>query len=781
MQKLKIIIRNKNHKNYSGLGLFIVMLVLIFQSCSQTRYVPEGEYLLQRNKLNINRNKDIDKSEMQSYLKQTTNKKVLGLKLKLWFYNQSNIEKDKWFHRWLRKIGEEPVIFDESLDRKSVQQLKSYLNRHGYFEARINDTVLYKKKKAFAQYQIRTNDPSIIRNVSYDIQDPVLSPYILSDSAKCLIKPGDNYNVEVIDKERDRIEVNLKNSGFYNFNKGFVSFTADSTIGNKQIDLKIVIKPIQSKSSSDYSSGGSFRKYMVRDVNFLMDYDPKLALENPSAYFSNIDTTFYMGFNFSLKNKKPPLDYDVVLRSNYIIPGEQYKLFNTQQTKSHLGSLNMIKLVDIYYTDTPYLSSPDTGAKSIDCHILIAPGKLQSYSIELEGTNSSGNFGASVNLIYQHRNLFRKAEVFNLKLKNSFESVHAEEGKNGRMVEVALGANIVFPRFLVPFLKKEGFVKKYNPKTSVFTAYSYQRRPDYTRTVATTSFGYNWQVGKFISHIYTPIDLNIVKLPYIDSSFAAEIEATSYLAYSYKDAFIAGSNYSFIFTNQTFRRKLDYYYLRVNLSTSGNLLHLGNLLLNDEILPDGNTILGIEYSQFFMWDIDLRYHEVVNDKSSIVSRAFVGVGIPYGNSKALPFARQFYTGGANDIRAWQVRSLGPGSFRRIDTVSVYNQTADMKLVANLEYRFNLFWVMEGALFFDVGNIWSISNTDDREGAQFKFDSFMNQMAVGSGLGIRFDFSFFIFRLDLGVQMKDPVEQNWFTASYQKWKGMTLNFAVGYPF
>ena len=253
MQKLKIIIRNKNHKNYSGLGLFIMMLVFIFQSCSQTRYVPEGEYLLQKNKLNVNRNKDIDKSEMQSYLKQTTNKKVLGIKLKLWFYNQSNIEIDKWFHRWLRKIGEEPVIFDESLDRKSVQQLKSYLNRRGYFDARINDTVLYKKKKAFVRYQIRTNDPSIIRNVSYDIQDPVLSPYVLSDSAKCLIKPGDNYNVEVIDKERDRIETNLKNSGFYNFNKGFVSFIADSTIENKQVDLKIVIRSIQSKNSSDYS------------------------------------------------------------------------------------------------------------------------------------------------------------------------------------------------------------------------------------------------------------------------------------------------------------------------------------------------------------------------------------------------------------------------------------------------------------------------------------------------------------------------------------------------
>ena len=780
MQKLKIFIRNKNRTNYSGLGLFVVMLVFILQSCSQTRYVPEDKYLLQKNKLKVNRNKDVDKSEMQSYIKQSTNKEVLGIKLKLWLYNQSNIEKDKWFHRWLRKMGEEPVIFDESLDRRSVQQLKSYLDRRGYFDARINDTVWYKKKKAFVRYQIQTNDPYIIRNVSYDIQDPVLSPYILSDSTKCLLKPGDNYDVVVVDKERDRIETKLKNNGFYNFNKGFVSFIADSTIDNKRIDLKIVVKSKQGLDNSVYSSGESFRKYKIGKVDFFMDYDPKAALEAPSDYFSNIDTTFYKGFNFSIKKKKPPLDYDVVLRSNYIVPGEQYKLFNTSQTKSHLVSLDMIKLVDIYYTDSPDVSSSDTGAKSIDCHILLSPGKLQSYSIELEGTSSSGNFGAAVNLVYQHRNLFRKAEVFNLKLMNSFERVPAEDGKDGRMIEVGLGANIILPRFIVPFLKKEGFVKKYNPKTSLLTAYNYQRRPDYTRTVATISFGYNWQVGNLISHIFTPVDLNVVKLPYIDSSFAAHIDTTTYLAYSYKDAFIAGSNYSFIFTNQTFRRKLDYYYLRVDLSTSGNLVHLGNLLFNKEALPDGNTIFGIEYSQFFMWDVDLRYHKVVNDKSSIVSRAFVGVGIPYGNSKALPFARQYYAGGANDIRAWQVRSLGPGSYILPDTTQFYNQTADMKLVANLEYRFDLFWVMEGAFFFDVGNIWSISKTDDREGAQFEFDSFLNQMAVGSGLGIRLDFSFFIFRLDMGVKLKDPRTEDWFTFSSYK-NDWVLNFAIGYPF
>ncbi|MCD6596065.1 MAG: BamA/TamA family outer membrane protein [Bacteroidales bacterium] len=781
MQKLKIFIRNKNHNNYSGLGLFVVMLVFIFQSCSQTRYVPEGEYLLQKNKLKVDRNKDIDKSEMQSYIKQSTNNEILGVKLKLWLYNRSNIDKDLWIHKWLRKIGEEPVIFDKSLERKSVQQLKSYLNRRGYFDASINDTVLYKRKKALVRYQIQANDPSRIRNVIFDIQDPVLSPYILSDSSKFLLKSGDNYNVEVIDKERDRIETILKNSGFYNFNKGFVSFIADSTIGNKQIDITIVVNSMQKVDNPVYSSSKSFRKYKIRNVNFLMDYDPKAALETPTEYFANFDTIFYKGYSFSLKSKKPPLDYDVVLRSNYIIPGGLYKSYNTQQTKLHLGGLNMIKLVDIYYTNSPNISSPDTGIRSLDCHILLAPSKLQTYSIELEGTNSSGNFGASVNLIYQHRNLFRKAEVFNMKLKNSFESVHGEEGKNGRMVEVALGANIVFPRFLVPFLKKEGFVKKYNPKTSLFTAYSYQRRPDYTRTVATASFGYNWQVGNYISHIFTPIDLNIVKLPHIDSAFAAHIDTTSYLAYSYKDAFIAGGNYSFILTNQTFRRKLDYYFLRINLSTSGNLINLANSLFNKNARSSGDSIFGIEYSQFFMWDVDLRYHKVVSENSSIVGRAFVGVGIPYGNSRALPFARQYYTGGANDIRAWQVRSLGPGSYILPDTTLFYNQTADMKIVANLEYRFNLFWVMEGALFFDVGNIWSISKSDDREGAQFEFDSFLNQMAVGSGLGVRFDFSFFIFRLDLGVQMKDPRVPDWFTANYYKRNGLTLNFAVGYPF
>lgn len=778
---MKIFIINKNQADNYGLIVGAILFAFMLQSCNPTKYVPENKYLLNKNKLIVNKSKDIDKSEMRSYIKQSTNKEMLGVKFKLGLYNLSNLEKDKGLNKWFRKIGEEPVIFDQSLDRKSVQQLKSYLNRRGYFDAEIYDTVWYRKRKAFVEYQIQTKDPYKLGKISYDIQDPVLQPYIAADSANTILKSGDNYDVRSIDRERDRIEVILRNNGFFDFNKAYISFVADSTAGDHLIDLTVVVKPYGSLNLSGQASSGNFQKYRIRNVNIFMDYNPGEALKNPAAYYSGLDTTYYKGYSFTLKNKKPPLEYEVVLRSNYIIPGSLYRLSDIQQTKSHLGSLDMIKLVDVYFTRKPSVSYSDTGLKELDCNILLAPNKLQSYSIELEGTNSSGNFGASVNLVYQHRNLFRKAEVFNLKLKNSFENVPAEEGKSGKMIDLGLGADIIFPRFLVPFLKKEDFVKKYNPKTSLFMAYSYQRRPEYNRTMFTTSFGYNWQASKFISHILTPLDMNIVKLPYIDSAWAEHIDTTSYLAYSYKDAFIAGANYSFIFTNQTFREKMDYFYLRVNLSTSGNLIHATNRLFNKNSYPDGNTLFGIEYSQYFMWDIDLRYHNIINENSSIVYRGFIGLGVPYGNSKALPFARQYYTGGANDIRAWQVRSLGPGSYVQENT-RFFNQTADMKLVANIEARFNLFWIMEGAFFLDAGNIWAISKTDDREGAQFGFNTFLNEMALGTGFGLRFDFSFFIFRIDLGYKLRDPgIKDASKWVPFTAYKDMTLNLAIGYPF
>ena len=792
LQKLELLTTNKNYRLRSGILLVLFLTVLIFQSCNPTKYVPEGKYLLADNKIKSDQNKEIQKKEFKSYIRQKPNKKFLGIRFKLGLYNLSNLEKEKGFSKWLRKIGEPPVIFDETQDVKSSQQLASLLEQNGYFQAEIDDTLWYIKQKAFVEYRITMNKPHRFRKVMYQVNDPVLEPIVLADTAGSMLKIDDIYKVETIDKERARLERLIKNNGYYTFQKEFISFIADSTVGEQQIDLTVNVKSLKEVLRNEYQEKVSFSKYKIRKVIFFLDYDPGAALEDPTSYFSDLDTTYQDGLYFVTKKGKSPIHYDVVFKANYIQPGDLYNLNNVEQTKKHLSSLEVIKLTDIYFSEVPEQAVSDTGSRTLDCHIQVAPSKLQAYSVEVEGTNSSGNFGVSANLLYQHRNLFRRAEVLNLKLKGAYEALPAVDQGYSNMTEVGIGGDIVFPRFLVPFLNTEGFVKKYNPKTSLFSAYNFQRRPEYKRTMFSTSFGYNWQANKYMSHLLSPVDISVVKLPYIDSSWLAYIDATSYLAYSYRDAFIAGLSYSFILTDQILGKNMDYYYFRLNLSSAGNLIHLGNKIFSGGLeRPDSNTIFGIEYSQYIRADFDFRYHSALNESNSMVYRLFLGVGYPYGNSKVMPFEKQYFTGGANDIRAWPVRALGPGNFETPLTAQFYNQTADIKIVANLEYRFKLFWLLEGALFLDAGNIWIMPglsgvsddlDNDNNVKTEFNFNTFLNQMALGTGLGVRLDLSFFLFRIDLGYKLRNP-QSEWFPEPDEPgfFNYLIPHFAVGYPF
>jgi len=761
----------------------ITFYTIILFSCNPTKYVPENEYLLHKNNIENAQKKEVSNKEIRSYIRQKPNNRILGLKFNLWLYNLSNLDKEKGLNNWLRKVGEAPVIYDQNQNNRSVDQITSYLGRKGYFDAEVNDSVDYKKRKVIVDYYVEPNESHKIGTITYQIADTTISGYILNDTLNALIKTGDRYDVEVLDNERVRIESHLKDQGFYRFQKDRISYVADSTVGHKVINILVQVAPRMVRDEGYFERQLPYQKYRIRDVYFFVDYDPSEALQNPTTYYSDLDTIFMDGFYFVKKNQKPPLSYITVKRGSYIVPGDMYNLTNVQQTRKHLGGLHVMKHVDIYFTDVSNEVS-DTGIVLIDCHVQMAQNKLQAYSIELEGTNSSGNFGASLNLLYQHRNLFRRAEVLNLKLKNAYEALPTETKGLGSMMEIGIEADLVFPRFLLPFLKKQDFVKKYNPKTNLLTGYNYQRRPEYERNMAVVNFGYRWQGNTYASHMITPIDLNVIKLPYIDSAWAEHIDTTSYLAYSYKNTFIAGLGYSFIFTNQNIRKRDDYYYLRFNISTSGNLVSALDHLFNSNVPKSGSEVFGIEYAQYVLTDVDFRYHTIINDANSIVYRGFFGVGFPYGNSRALPFEKQFYTGGANDIRAWPARGLGPGSYIT-DNTQFYNQKADLKVNANLEYRFHLFWVLEGALFIDAGNIWAVSPEDDREGSRFSFTSLFSDLAIGTGFGARLDLSFFIFRFDLGWKVRDPQIQTgskWIIGNpTYGFNDMTFHLAIGYPF
>ena len=416
--------------------------------------------------------------------------------------------------------------------------------------------------------------------------------------------------------------------------------------------------------------------------------------------------------------------------------------------------------------------------------MLIAPATRQSITFRLEGTNSGGNIGAAGNLTYGHRNLFGGSEQFDLSFKGAIETLRESQGNRpGNMLEFGVEARLRIPKFLLPF-RTDQFIRRFNPQTNVRLSYNYQRRPDYTRTLANASFGYNWQGTGDFSHLVYPLETSLVLTPYKSQSFQDWLEG-KYLYYSYEPHLIVDSRYTMVFSNQKLLKNQDFQDVRINLEAAGNLLYGGYSLLGPE--PEGETyrLFGVDFAQYVKGDIDFRNYDFFYEDISLVLRGFLGAGFAYLNSSAMPFEKQYFSGGANSIRAWQVKNLGPGSYNDTTSTSYPNQTGDLKLEANMEYRFKLFWKLEAALFLDVGNIWSLSPEDDREGARFEFSDFYRELAVGTGVGTRFVFNFFIFRFDLGIPLRNPYPvdgSNWLPGySGISGRDLTFNIAIGYPF
>ncbi len=780
----------KTIKNSKNLYLWLTgVMALVVVSCSPVKYVPEGKYLLTGNRVVLHKEGggEVARDDIKSYITQQPNRRFAGMRFGLWLYNLSGPDEQKKFNQWLRKTGEAPVILDTAEVRNSSVQIRNFVGSRGYFQAVVDDSVEYRKKqKARVYYEVWTGKPYKIRRVTYVVKDSMVRDLVLADTLHAEIRPGQVFNVEKLDKERSHLEKIFRDSGYYAFIKDYVTFEVDTTVGDHLLDISVMVGNALVQGPNLEVMEIPHYRYKIRNVYFFVDYDPQKAIEKQSEYFRALDTSFVKGYYFISQEDSNYLKKKVILQSNYIYPGTTYNLEDVELTRKHLSGLNVYKFVNVYFTEALHEEQDTSGYHPLDCHVQLSPVKQQSYTIELEGTNSSGNMGAALSLNYLHRNLFHGAENFNIGIKQSLEALAQEKKGLKRIVMTDLNANLVFGKFLGPFFNKDRFVKKYAPKTTIGVTYNYQRRPDYTRTIFTTHMGYSWQSSRNVSQVLSPLSLNLVKLPYIDSAFLEQLDTTTYMAYSYKDVFITAANYSYIFNKGLLNRSSDHVFFRFNVEAAGNLLYVGYKAAKANTDTSGSyRIFGLNFAQYLKTDIDIRYTNVVNKISSMTYRFFAGVAVPYLNSKAVPFEKQYYTGGANDIRAWQVRSLGPGSYTA-ENSNFYNQTADMKLEWNLEYRFKMFWILEGALFTDMGNIWAITKEDDRPGALFQFSNFLNDIAIGSGFGLRLDFSFFIFRTDLGFKLRDPGApegDKWvpFGRHYNWRKDMTLQIGIGYPF
>ena len=758
--------------------LVILFIGILFTSCNPTKYVPDDRYLLNRVNVVVDK-KSINKDELKSYIRQKANKRILGARFHLGLYDLSNINKKTGINKYLRKIGEEPEIWDQYATNRSLKQLRLYLLKKGYFDSEVYDSLLFKKRKVNVTYYVKSNKPYIFRNLRYDISDTALNSLVMSDTINSLIKRNKIYDEDVLTNEIVRLEYLIRDRGYYSFSRDYMNYLADSSLNHK-VDLTLVIRSNELKLDNGIKIKLPFRQKKISNVTVITESEQDLPVSD-SLNKIRQDTFVFNGIKF-VYHKNSWVKPNVILQQNYITPGSLYRISNVEETKRHLSSLNVFGLVGLQFNELP---GNDTARyKELDCKIRLSPLNIQSYSIEAEGTNSSGNLGGALNLVYQHKSLFGNAEILGVKLRGALESVRLRDSTLKNTVEYGIETTISTPKFLLP-INSIKFIKKYNPKTNISFSYNYKERPGFTHKVANVSFGYIWKQGKYVTHVINPIDLNYVKLLNPDSTFIAPIKNNPYLRYSYSNHLVSVTSYSWIYNNQNIKKTTDFKYIRLNVEPAGNLLSLINSLAGVKKTDNYYTLFGNRFSQYFKTDLDYRYYHIVTPTSKMAYRFYSGVAIPYGNDIAIPFEKQYFSGGPNSIRGWQVASLGPGSYRDTTTGKYKYNTGDIKLEANIEFRFKLFWIVEGALFTDVGNIWSISKSDLRNGVLFKWNKFYKDLAVGSGLGLRFNFSFFIFRTDLGVKMRNPandIGKRWiFSGGSPTTKDLALNIAIAYPF
>ncbi|TFH21202.1 MAG: hypothetical protein E4H10_15685, partial [Bacteroidia bacterium] len=525
--------------------LFLIVSVLFF-SCRATKYVPEEEYLLHNYKIETDVG-DFEKKELNEYIKQKPNKKIIFWRFYLSLYNLSKPGKENGFNNWLRRIGEPPSVYNEGLKQQSTEQLTLHMHNKGFYEAEVSDTTYYRKSRAKIVYQISPNQPYRIRDINYFFQDATLAHMVLADTTSNKFRHGELFDVDELQQERVRIETVLRDSGYYAFNREFVYYEVDSALGNHQVDITLGIRNFQTTDSRGQTRTSPHPVYTIRDVYMGTDFDA-ISLQEGGLGEVVRDTLVYDSIHLVYTGKHN-IRPGVVTQKNYIIPGTVYDASDVNRTYRNLSSLSAFRMVDIRFKEV------DSEDAMLDCEVLVVPATKQSYAIKLEGTNSGGNIGAAANVSYRHRNLFGGSEQFDLSFTGALENlkegnVSTDSTQKGPslMQEFGVEARLRIPKFLLP-VKTTQFIRKYNPQTNIRLSYNYQKRPEYIRTLASASFGYEWKGKENIMHRVFPLEASLILTPYKDSTFIEWLEG-KYLFYSYEPHFIVDTRYSMVWSNQ---------------------------------------------------------------------------------------------------------------------------------------------------------------------------------------------------------------------------------------
>lgn len=783
----------------SGRSIWILAaaaLCVSLCSCSVTRHIPDGSYLLKRNEIRTDKQtpkKDrITAPEIDTYIQQSPNKRFLGINLNAWIYAQANPEKTSGWHRFLRRLGEEPVIWDPLKTRQSVQYLETYMASRGFFEGIAwYDVDTVRGSRVRVTYGLGQGPAWRIASIKYDFRDRFLEPVVMRDSAATLLRTGDVFDIGVMDAERLRITTNLKNLGYYNFDVGNITFTADSTRGNRLIDLTMVVhRHLESYRDDGSPVYANNRIYRIRDIYIRPDYDP-LADYGMLGYLGRLDTVNYRGvrvvFDRDLRIRPKILQRALKFGPNYLYSSERVSASSMELMRLGVfrsASILFDPLADegtesrVTYVGGDAQATETTSEGYLRCDIRCVPALRQSYKIDLEGSVSSSFYGLRTTLGYQNRNLFRGAELFDASLTAGFEFLKSSTRKIS--YELGGAVSLTFPRF-IGFGDIDRRGKARSPSTKLALSTNWQDRVYYRRTLFGLNWGYSWGSKRYQNFTVRPVDISLVKTGFIDSDFELELD-NPYLLASYRSQIIAGLSASYVYNNQPRDLNAGATVLRWNVETTGNLLSGLSSIFSRPTDEGHYNVLGIQFSQYVRSDVSFSRKIMLGEKSAFAYRVYGGAIYSYGNSDSPPVDRMFFAGGINSMRGWSVRTLGPGT-QLYEKKSYPAQMGDVKLEANIEFRFPIWYIFRGAVFCDAGNIWYMRRSDIYpDEAVFHFRSFYRQLGFNTGLGLRLDMGFAVIRLDWGIQLHSPglpEGERWISGL--RWSKTALNFGVGYPF
>ena len=765
--------------------------MLFVAGCSPTKYVPKGKQLLVRNQIIMNGENSKD-GNAKAIIKQKPNKKVElpVVNWVLWrpylqLYNLGNPEKKKGFSHWLTDIGEPPTVLDSNSMFNSGRQIGMYYFNNGYFNNQVEIDVDYFRdsSRAICTYNVYSGDQYYFGNVEYVVTNQGISSIVQKERESSIIVSGTPYSAAILEEERSRLVTVLRNSGYYGYPKTLIRFDADTSAGNHTVDIRLVVAD-QPASVGDSVFYIELRPYTLRQVNVRTNYN----FSDP--YSSALDTTEYLGLTL-LQDSLTYYTSRYIESATHFKEGELYSEKKVRETYAHLSGNRVFQIAEISF-------EPVVGDSNnvLDALIRLQPYNRYTLTTELEGTTTSGNYGIGGIVTLAWRNVFHGGEILDLSFNGGLQAqVNVQENRIFNTMEVGTELGLNFPRFLFFGKVNSRIPKRMEPKSRIYTSYSYQTRVEFERTIFAVGLLYNWRESRTKLHQINLIDFNYVYLPRIDQDYLNSLEFKT----GFQNNLITATRYTFVYDNQKYTKTNKSQFLRTSIEGSGNLLGLlnnGNFEFDEE--KQQYKMLGVPYSQYIKVDVDFRNYFKIGDDHQIAIRLYGGSTFTYGNTPYLPpFEKSFLAGGSNDLRGWVAYRLGPGNFPKNlyeEDGNTYAAVAPLKILGSVEYRFPIIKSLKSAIFLDAGNIWlydknyTTNGISDVEQALidygiFKLNTFYKQLALNTGVGVRYDFGFFAFRLDLGIRIFDPTfdKGSRYVLPITKWNNINYNIALGYPF